>query len=223
MNILKKIVCIILTICLIVPMSIFAEGNFPFIDVSSSAWYRGSVQFVYDMGIMSGTSEDTFSPNMTTTRGMIVTILHRISGEPVAKGNSFTDVAPHAYYNEAISWASEAGIVKGYGGNLFGPDDPITREQMASILCRYTEYCGYDTGSAAELSRFRDRESVSSYAVESLEWAVAESLITGVGNDLIDPRGFATRAQVATIITRYFGLEFKLEFPEPDDDSLGFA
>lgn len=223
MKSVKILICFIFAVCLLVSVPVCATDSLPFTDVAENAWYRESVQFVYAKGIMSGTANDVFSPNMTTTRGMIVTILHRLSGEPEAETCDFTDVSAYAYYAEAISWASEAGIVNGYGNGCFGPNDPITREQMASILCRYTDYCGYDTGKTAELSQFKDWESISGYAVEFMEWAVGEGLISGTGDDLLSPRGNATRAQVATIITRYLDLEFNLVDPELGDDDLGFA
>ena len=219
----RRIICVIIVICAILAINIYAAEVFPFADVANNAWYRSGVQFVYDMGIMSGTANDTFSPNMTTTRGMIVTILYRISGKPEASGNGFTDVPDNAYYAEAVSWASEAGIVNGYGNGKFGPNDPITREQMASIFCRYTDYCGYQTSAEADLSRFSDRESISGYAVDSVEWAVAEGLISGIGEGLLAPRGFATRAQVATIITRYMEREFIPKLPDLGDNNLGWA
>jgi len=220
-----KILCLILAMCMLASLPAYAAAGLPFDDVAANAWYRGSVQFVYDMGIMSGTADDTFSPNMTTTRGMIVTILHRISGEPEAKQTSdaFTDVTENAYYAKAVAWASESGIVNGYGNGKFGPNDPITREQMASILCRYTDYCRFDTSNTAELSQFADCESISGYAKKNMAWAVAEGLISGMGNDTLAPRGLATRAQVATIIARYLGLEFEPIGPSIGDNDLGWA
>ena len=152
---------------------------------------------------MAGTSDTTFSPNETTTRGMIVTILYRLEGEPAAVASNFQDVPAGQYYADAVAWASANGIVSGYGDGLFGPNDTITREQMASILYRYAQYKDYDVTASNDLSGFTDVSSVNSYAASAMQWANAEDLITGVSSTKLDPQGSAIRAQVASILMRF--------------------
>ena len=174
-----------------------------FSDISSSAWYCDAVLYVCANGLMSGTGERTFGPDITTTRGMIVTILYRLAGEPEVYGSGFTDVPSEQYYVDAVIWAAENDIVNGYGNNRFGPNDPITREQMASILYRYAAYQGYDVSASADFSGFADSNEISSYAVSAMHWANAEGLINGINTSIIDPKGKSTRAQIATILMRF--------------------
>lgn len=203
----KRILSLLLSLCLVfglVPGTAFAaSSNLPFTDVNTTDWYYNAVQYAYEKGMMSGTSTTTFAPNATTTRGMIVTILHRMEGTPAATGTAFTDVPAGQWYSDAVSWASANGIVGGYGNGLFGPGDPITREQMAAILNRYSTHKGYDTGTAGSIAGFSDAAQVSSYAVEPMAWAVGNGLISGTGNNTLAPEGNATRAQVATILMRF--------------------
>ena len=153
---------------------------------------------------MNGTSDSRFSPDESTTRGMIVTILYRLEGEPAAADAGFSDVASGQYYTSAIAWASANQIVNGYGDGRFGPNDIITREQLAAILYRYAQYKGYDvTDGGMSLHEYRDADQVSSYALSALQWAVSEELLQGVGTSLISPKTSATRAQAATILMRF--------------------
>lgn len=175
----------------------------PFSDVKSADWFYEPIEYAYENGLMTGTSSNIFSPNLTTTRGMIVTILHRMEGEPAAKAAGFSDVQRSRYYAPAIDWASANGIVSGYGDGFFGPEDPITREQMASIMYRYSEYKGYDTSASSSLDRFKDGSSVSSYAREVMRWAVGSGLLSGRSEDTLVPQGQTTRAEAATILMRY--------------------
>ena len=180
------------------------EIPFPFGDVEADDWFYGDVKYVFENGLMNGVSADLFMPGLTTTRGMIVTVLYRLSGQPEVNGELiFDDVAAGSYYEKAIIWASENGIVNGYGEGKFGPDDAVTREQMAAILCRYAKLMGYDTEASADLTAFADADSISSYAVDALSWANANGLINGIGGGLLDPAGKATRAQVAAILHRF--------------------
>ena len=174
-----------------------------FADVASNAWYADAVQYVYENGMMNGTSTTQFSPNATTTRAMIVTILHRLEGEPAADASSFTDVAAGSYYADAVNWAAANGIVTGISETSFAPDDPITREQMAAILYRYAQYKGYDVTASADLSAYTDAAQISSYAAAAMQWVNAEGLITGNTATTINPAGNATRAEVATILMRF--------------------
>lgn len=200
----KRIICVLLTLVMLLgmlPMSALAAGT-PFTDVSGDDWFCDSVRYVYRNGLMSGTGETTFSPNTTTTRGMVVTILHRLSGKPVAYGERFSDVAEDAYYADAVAWASAKDIVDGYGNGTFGPNAAITRQQLAAILYRYAKFCGADTKARADLDDFSDADSVSDYAVAAMQWAVAKGLINGMDGRLA-PNGNATRAQVAAVLERF--------------------
>ena len=179
-------------------------GAAPFLDVAEDAWYADAVAYVYDNGLMSGTSTTLFSPNATTTRGMIVTMLYRLEGEPrISSGSAFDDVDAGMYYADAVAWASQNDIVTGYDEATFGPNNAITREQMAAILYRYAQYKGYRTTADADLSGYVDADSVSSYALASLQWANAAGLVTGTSSNTLTPDGSATRAQVATIFMRF--------------------
>ena len=176
----------------------------PYSDVSEDDWFFEPVRFVQENGLMTGTSAGTFAPDMTTTRGMLVTILWRQAGEPqAAAAADFSDVSADAYYADAVAWAAEAGIVNGYSDSAFGPADAITREQMAAILMNYSEHQGSDVSARADLSGFSDAAGVSTWADEAVQWAVSEGLIKGVTADTIQPQGQATRAQVAAILQRY--------------------
>ena len=176
----------------------------PFVDVSIDSWYADAVQYVYENGMMSGTSETTFSPNLTTTRGMIVTILYRLENEPTVTGTTaFTDVAADQYYANAVAWAAQNGIVSGTTATTFAPNNAITREQMAAILYRYAQFKGYDVSAKADLSVYTDAASVGAYAVDAMAWANGAGLITGTSATTLTPAGNATRAQVATILMRF--------------------
>lgn len=180
-----------------------ANNDNPFTDVSDSAWYSSAVQYVYEHGMMNGTGTTQFSPDGATSRGMIVTILHRLEGTPAAAEISYSDVVAGKYYTEAVYWASANNIVNGYGNGKFGPDDPITREQMATILYRYAQYKEYDTAITGKAASYTDGDQVSSYAVDAMNWALGVGLINGVGNNQLSPTGGATRAQAAMILMRY--------------------
>jgi len=175
-----------------------------FDDVSKGDWFYKDVEYVYNEGIMDGVSKREFAPNETLTRAMIVKILYRIEGEPAGyRSSDFNDVESGRWYTGAVAWAAEKEIVKGYGNGKFGPNDPVTREQLAAILYRYTQYKGWSTAAASgNLDGFKDAASVSSYAVDAMNWAVDEGLLKGANNKL-SPKSNATRAQVAAIIHRY--------------------
>lgn len=201
----KCILSLLLSIVLILGMlptfALAADDTFS--DVEEKDWFYHAVQYVYEKGIMVGTSADTFSPNTTTTRGMFVTILHRLEGTPYAAGEKFADVPSNQYYANAVAWASKNGIVFGYGNSTFGPNDTITREQMAVILYRYVLYKGYGKETTGDISAYTDADRVSSYAVEAMTWAVGSGMIIGVGSNQLAPRDGATRAQVAELMMRF--------------------
>ena len=179
------------------------EAALPFSDVNADDWFFDVVCYVYDKGLMTGTSDREFSPNLTTTRGMIVSILNRLEGGPIAESAGFTDVADGDWYADAVNWAASEGIVAGYEDNTFRPNDPITREQLAAMLMNYAAWKGEDVSARADLSGYNDAASVSSWAAETVQWAVADGLISGMPGNLLEPQGSATRAQVAAILQRF--------------------
>ena len=174
-----------------------------FYDVPENAWYYDAVKYVYENNLMNGTSETRFSPDDYTSRAMLVTILYRIArgadvGKPI-----FFDIPRNAYYGEAVAWAAARGIVTGVSSAAFGPDDSVTREQLATFLCRYAANQGIVTDSSDDLTEFMDFHEVSGYAVAAMEWANDQGLITGVSDTLLKPKDYATRAEVALVLTRY--------------------
>lgn len=187
----------------------FSGSGLPFADVPSGSWYYDDIAYVYDAGLMTGLTATAFGPNLSTTRGMIVTILWRMENEPAAKhGCPFADVRRGSYYEQAIAWASENGIVTGFDASTFAPDRAITREQLAAILFRFAAYRGMDAVTLREnLSSFQDQAAISAYAVSALNWAVGEGLMQGTG-DKLEPTGSATRAQVAAMLRRFIQRNF---------------
>ena len=181
----------------------FTDGKLPFTDVHETDWFYNDVLFVYEEGLFAGTSDTTFSPNAAMTRAMLVTVLYRLEGEPAVSGRSgFSDVTFNSYYEDAVTWAADNGIVNGTSITTFSPNANVTREQMAAILYRYAQYKKYNTAASSSLNGFTDQASVSGYAAASLEWAVAEKLVNGSAGKLM-PTGNATRAQVAAILHRF--------------------
>lgn len=179
------------------------SSGLPFVDVNSGAWYYDAVSFVYNKGIMNGVTSTTFEPNSTITRGMVVTMLWRMAGEPYVSGGSFSDVASGRYYSTAVAWAAKNGIVDGYSSTVFGVNDPVTREQFATILYRYAKYMGYST-TGSSLTGYYDANSVSSWARDAMGWAVRNGIITGSGNSRLNPTGTASRAEVAQMFMSFY-------------------
>ena len=179
-------------------------GANPFTDVSEKDWFYGDVMFAYENGLMIGTGNAQFRPHGTATRGMMATILWRMAGSPAPKGNSsFTDVEAGTWYTDAIAWTAENGIFLGYGNNKVGPNDSITREQLAAIFFRYADYKGCDMTAKGELDKFRDAGKVSDYARAAMQWAVGSGLIQGKPDGVLDPQGTATRAEIAAMLHRF--------------------
>ena len=179
--------------------------NVDFLDVSRVDWFYYDVRYVCENGLMNGTSRNRFSPYGTATRGMLVTILYRMENEPRCFGSAaFSDVKPGAYYEKAVVWASQNNIVSGYTDGTFRPDAPVTREQLASILYRYTLYRGQDVsaGETTSLSGYGDAQAVSSYALPAMRWACGTGILQGA-NGKLNPSGLATRAQLAAMLHRY--------------------
>ena len=173
-----------------------------FIDVAPNAWYKDAVQYAYAGGLMTGVSANEFAPDATTTRGMIVSMLARLEGVESANDAGFADVEGE-WYATAVNWAASVGVVNGYEDNTFRPNDAITREQLAAILMNYAAYKGEDVNARASLDAYSDAENVSTWATDTMSWAVAEGYITGMTADTLQPQGSATRAQVAAILQRF--------------------
>ena len=176
----------------------------PFTDVSEKDWFYNDAMFVYKNGLMLGTSKTLFSPHGTVTRGMMATILWRMEGSLAPKGeNSFTDVEAGMWYTDAITWTAENGIFAGYSKDKFGPDDPITREQLTAIFYRYADYKGYKLTVTGNLDKFEDADKITDYAKTVMQWAVGNGLIKGKSENLLDPQGTATRAEISAMLHRF--------------------
>lgn len=176
-------------------------------DVKQGAWYVDAVKYVYETGLMNGMSDNTFAPNEQMTRAQLVTVLWRMAGSPEAEyTDRFSDVKEKGWYASAVMWAAENGIVDGFPDGTFAPNQPITRDQLAAVLFRYTEFAGGDTSARGDISNFTDGDKVQTWALNAVEWAVGEGIISGkpvAGKVSIAPKAYATRAEVATMLMRY--------------------
>lgn len=177
------------------------EWENPYADVSANQWFYAAVQYVSENNLMNGVAENAFGPDIHTTRGMLVTILHRMEGEPQAGEHSFTDVAEDEYYADAVAWAAENDIVNGYSDTVFAPEKAMSREEMAVVLYRYAQYKGWDVSAQGDLSRYADSESVSAWSAEAMTWAVGAKVMDGMDGRLA-PQGDALRSQTATVLMR---------------------
>ena len=177
------------------------EWENPYADVAANQWFYAAVQYVSENKLMNGVAENAFGPDIHTTRGMLVTILHRMEGEPQAGEHSFTDVAEDEYYADAVAWAAENDIVNGYSGTVFAPEKAMSREEMAVVLYRYAQYKGWDVSAQGDLSRYADSESVSAWSAEAMTWAVGAKVMNGMDGRLA-PQGDALRSQTATVLMR---------------------
>ena len=174
-----------------------------FADVPASAWYCDAVEYVYENGLMSGVSGGRFAPDDTLTRAMLVQTLYAMEGRPAAASAGFADVASGDWYASAVNWAAANGVVSGVSETGFGPNNALTREQLALILYRFAQYKGYDVTGTSDLAAYADGSSVSGWAAEAMGWAVDAGLISGVGGNQIAPTGTASRAQVAQILMNF--------------------
>lgn len=176
-----------------------------FNDVSANDWFASAVDYVTGKGMMNGTADNTFSPKANTTRGMVVTVLYRLENQPSTSAASFTDVDSGAYYANAVAWANANGIVSGYGSGKFGPNDKVTREQLAAILYRYAQYKKYDVsvGEDTNILSYNDAQSISTYAIPAIQWACGAGVVTGKSGSKLDSKGNATRAEVAAMLMRF--------------------
>ena len=212
----KRFGALLLALILALSLSVTAYAaveDTGFSDVAADAWYADAVTYVRDNGLMSGTSDTTFTPGGTMTRGMLVTTLYRMAGSPSLEnedlGYPFADVPGDAWYAGGVCWARLAGVVGGYSEDQFGPDDPVTREQIAVILWRYAGSPAAESGTD-----FADEGSISAYAAQAVDWARANGIVNGVEDNRFLPQSSATRAQVATILRNYLTME---EAGEPED------
>ena len=223
----KRVLSMLLVLFMVLGMlpvtALAAEGAHPFTDIPSDEWYADPVQYVYENDLMNGISPTLFDPDGLTTRAMLVTVLYRMEGSPEASGEGFTDVEESEWYGPAVLWASANNIVQGFPGNVFMPNDPITREQMATVFYRYVAYKGYDVSSRTDLSVYTDGDDVSDWAKDAMSWAVSVGLIQGVGDSLLAYQSDATRAQIATIRMR-FEQDVEPELPtepvDPDEPEI---
>lgn len=203
----KRLLSLALALCLVcslLPGTALAAGENPFTDVPASHWAHDDITYVYENDLMNGTDGSLFSPESTTTRAQVVTVLYRLAGQPAADWeNPFWDVPASAWFHDAVTWAWENDITGGVSSTHFGAGNAVTREQLATFLYRYAQDQGYDTSARADLSGYSDAGLVSSYATEALSWANATGLITGTTATTLSPQGSATRAQVATILSRF--------------------
>ena len=186
----------------------FVEGEeenvLPFRDVDTDDWSYNAVVYVTDAGIMSGVSETEFAPNATLTRAMIAQMLWALEDKPVVNYlMTYDDVAAGSWYGEAVRWISSQGFMSGYSDAAFGPNDPLTREQLCLILYNYAEWAGYDVSGGVSLGSYLDAGDASAWAVEALEWALDAGLISGRGENLLVPAGTATRAEIAQIMMNF--------------------
>lgn len=174
-----------------------------FSDVKKTDWFYDDINYVLKKGLMNGTASELFSPNKTTKRGMIVTILWRLEDKSSEVKTEFLDVQKDTYYYDAVNWAYANGIVNGYNETSFGPEDDITREQLATIIYKYALYKKYDVSEKASLDRYEDANSISGYAISALEWASAKAIIMGTQGNMLLPQDTALRCEVAAILHRF--------------------
>ena len=179
----------------------------PFTDVASDAWYADAVAYVKESGMMTGTSDTTFAPQQSLSRAMMAQVLYNLEGKPALEGEDlgspFADVPGDSWYADAVYWARLEGLCDGYSAERFGPEDNITREQLALMLYRYAQYKGYDVSAVNDLTAFDDGVQTSDWAAEAMGWAVGSGLINGKNGVTLDPQGTATRAEVAQILMKF--------------------
>ena len=178
---------------------------YPFTDAKTTDWYHDGVHFCLENKLMVGYGDNSFQPNSGTSRAMIAAMLWRLNGSPAAKSDvSFTDVPNGKWYTEAIRWAASEGVAQGYGNGTFGPNDTMTREQMATILYRYAKNSGYDVsvGENTNILSYSDAADVAEYAIPAMQWACGSGMVQGSGNAL-QPKNSTTRAQMATMMMRF--------------------
>ena len=217
---LKKLTSLLLAMIMLLAMSttaFAAVSDTGYSDVAADAWYADAVSYVRDNGLMNGTGSNAFSPDASTSRAMLAVVLYRLAGSPTVSGNDiFTDTVEGVWYSEAVLWAFQRDVIGGYGGGLFGTNDPVTREQIATILWRYT---GSPSVSSSE--DFVDKATISSYASDAVDWVQANGIMNGKPGNLFDPQGHATRAEIAAILSRYMQMDNAVPDPLPEPEPSG--
>ena len=190
------------SITVTVAFTVQTAPTMTFTDVDTGDWFYEAVQYAYGNGMMNGVGNNLFAPSSNLTRSMIAQVLYNLEGTPVGSSGVFTDVAAGQWYADAVNWAAANDIVGGYGNGKFGPEDDITREQMAQILYNYATFKGYDVSVQGNLSVFNDGATTSDWALSAMKWAVGSGLLQGYNGNL-NPIGTATRAEVAQILMNF--------------------
>lgn len=201
---LKKRVCLMKkrVLALLAALCLTAGTAAAFSDVHESDWYSDEVAYVAQTGLMKGVSGDLFAPDWAVSRGTVVTVLYRLADSPtVTTTVSFSDVAAGSWYFDGVAWAQAAGVAAGYENGDFGPDDNVTREQLAVFLERYAKYKDLEIASGV-VGGYNDTDRISAWALDGMKHAVGAGLITGKDGNLLDPKGLATRAQLAAVLQR---------------------
>ena len=214
----RRIVLFIVCFCLSVGLSAPSFGskekdsandrefNNPFVDVQNGKWYTEAVLFCKEHGYMSGTSAETFSPDVIASRAMLITVLWRIAGAETVEENLFEDVPDTAWYKNAVNWAKRNGIAVGVSEKTFAPSAPVSREQLALIMQKFRRYLDLSVSGRSELRYFRDIDAVSGWAYDSVRWAVSNGILTGKDDHILDPKGAAARAELAQVIYKFMTL-----------------
>jgi len=199
---LKRIGTLLLALVLALSLAVPAFANLEdtgFSDVDANAWYAEAVMYCREQNLMAGTGNNQFAPESNLTRAQLATVLYQIEGTPAVTGtDAFTDTSDGAWYGDAVLWASQQGLISGYGGGLFGPNDPVTREQMATIF-----WCYAGSPTVGEASNYTDNASIAAYAVSAVNWASANNIVRPVSSGTFAPKSNATRAQVADALMNY--------------------
>lgn len=222
-NTIKRLLAAALVCCMVLgalPFAGFAATAKDFGDVTPNSWFYEDVRFVCEKGIMIGTSDQTFSPNVAMSRAMLTTVLYRLAGSPAVEAAVvFSDVPTNQWYSDAITWASEDRVVEGYGNDLFGPDDPITREQLVTMLYQYACKTGSDITESKALDSFNDAAEVHEWALDAMQWAYAAGVVIGRSSQRLAPRASATRAEAAAMLHRFIQNRMP-ETDTPEDAEL---
>lgn len=205
-QILAGLLALVLVLTLLPTAAFAAGGDLPFTDVTPSDSFYSSIRYVYEKGVFKGVSADQFSPYASTTRAMLVTVLHRLEGEPTpTKEADFADVTSDSWYAASAAWSAEMGIVAGTE-NGFDGNRPITRQDLALMLYRYANVYGSGKGTSTDFTHMGGAEDVADYAAEAMSWAVGSGIIVGDENNNLDPQSPTTRAQVSVMLMRFVEL-----------------
>ncbi len=214
---MKRFICTVLAAVMLTVVFTATASAETFSDVKADRWSYQDISYAVEKGYLKGVGGGLFDPEGACTRAMVVTVLYRVEGEPKVTAKSpFTDVPSGEWYYNAVIWAQQKGIVKGTSATTYAPDEKVTREQLATIFCRYASFKKYLIEYGADLSKFSDINKISSYAVKAIEWAVTIGLIKGVTDRTVEPGGFATREQFAAIMVRFVRYPFRGEVELPE-------